>query len=347
MSCGGSSGATATAVGTSLEASSSTSAASSSSTSTPSTGELPTTGEPDPCLGSPQALADCVDPAAYAADLNFIADIRAPGSTHWQAVQDLCADRLAELGYEVLLQKYGTGVNVLGLRSGSVSPKQQVIVGAHYDHIGDCKGADDNASGVAATLEIARLLARPSFERSVVIACWDEEEDGLIGSQAFVAAAGANEIVINFNFDMIGLRSSAPNSQQVPPGFDLVFPAPYAEIQANQFRGDFIAIVTSDAASEHALAYAAAAARIDLPRSVFAIPAGSETSPLFADLRRSDHASFWDAGHPAVFLTDTANFRNKNYHCIGGPDEVADLDLEFAAAVTQATIEASAIALKM
>lgn len=358
LSCGGDgAGATETAetTGTSAPTGAATTTTTTPTTTTPTTGPEPTTassGEPttgdaDPCTASPQALADCVDPAAYAADLKFIADIRVPGSSHWQAVQDLCADRLAELGYEVVLQDYGSGVNVLGLRSGATSPKQQVVIGAHYDHIDDCKGADDNASGVAATLEIARLLARPGFERSVVIACWDEEEDGLIGSKAFVAASGANEIVINFNFDMIGLRSDAPNSQSVPAGFELVFPEPYAQIEANGWRGDFIAVITSAAANPHALAYAAAADRIGLRQAVIAIPAGNETSELFGDLRRSDHAPFWDAGLPAVFITDTANFRNQNYHCIGGPDEVGDLDLAFAAEVTRATVEASADALKM
>src|SRR5689334_235513 len=79
-------------------------------TSSSTTAE-PTTGEPDPCAASPQALADCVDPAAYAEDLQFIADVRTPGTPHWQAVQDLCADRLSELGYEVALMDYGSGVN--------------------------------------------------------------------------------------------------------------------------------------------------------------------------------------------------------------------------------------------
>lgn len=330
----------------------STAAASTPSTSADpttlaSTGETPTTGETDPCATSPQALADCVDPAAYADDLNFIADIRTPGSPHWQAVQDLCADRLGELGYQVQLQDYGSGINVLGMRPGTVNPEQFVVVGAHYDHIPDCHGADDNATGVAATLEIARVLAKSSFERSTVIACWDEEEDGLVGSKAFIAALGGKEVVVDFNFDMIGVRSDEPNSQTVPPGFELVFADAYAELQTKEFRGDFIAIVTSDAAKDHALAFAAASDRVTLPRALLPLPAGGETSEAFADLRRSDHAAFWDAGLPAVFITDTGDFRNDHYHCMGGPDEVADLDLDFATNVTRATVEASAVALKM
>ncbi|MDC0719024.1 M20/M25/M40 family metallo-hydrolase [Nannocystis bainbridge] len=327
----------------------STAAPTGTTTAEATTTAEPTTGELDPCVASPQALADCSDPVAYAEDLKFIADIRTPGTPHWKAVQDLCAERLSELGYQVQLMDYGSGVNVVGRRLGTVNPEQIVLVAAHYDHISNCRGADDNASGVAATLEIARLLAKVEFDRTVHIACWDEEEDGLIGSEAYVAAAktAGDEIVVDFNFDMIGYTSTAENSQTVPTGFGLVFAEAYAELEANQFRGDFIAIISSAKANAHATAYAAAADRIGLRRALIELPAGQESSDLFADLRRSDHAPFWDAGYPAVFLTDTSEFRYANYHCMAGEDEVANLDLEFAAAVTRATVEASAVALGM
>jgi hypothetical protein len=317
-------------------------------TSTPTGGDTdaPTTGEPDPCTVSPQALADCVDAKSYEDDLRFVADLRMPGSPHWQAVQDLCADRLTELGYEVALQDYGTGINVVGRRLGASEPEQVVLIGAHYDHIDACHGADDNASGLAATLEIARQLARVEFDRTITIACWDEEELGLVGSEAYVTAAVAagDKIAINFNFDMIGFKSDADDSQSVPAGFEVAFPDQNAELVAKNFHGDFIAIVSSSLAHDHAVAYAAAADRIALPKALLELPAGTENTAVFDDLRRSDHASFWTAGYPAVFLTDTGEFRNDHYHCFGGPDEVEDLDLEFAVAVTRATVEASAVA---
>lgn len=313
----------------------------------PTSGGSESTGAPDPCLESPQTLADCVDAEAYKEDLQFVADLRVPGTPHWQAVQDLCADRLSEYGYEVALQDYGSGVNVVGRRLGK--KPGQVVVGAHYDHIEGCHGADDNASGVAATLEIARLLALPVFEQTVLIGCWDEEERGLIGSEAYVAAAqaGKDEILINYNFDMIGFRSDDVNTQTVPEGFSLVFSKEYKEIEANEFRGDFIAAVASSLAHDRALEYQAAAERVGLKIAVLELPAGTENTATFDDLRRSDHASFWAAGYPAVFLTDTGEFRNSHYHCMGGPDEVADLDLDFAVGVTKATVEASAVALGM
>ena len=324
--------------------------------------ETPTTGEPattagttddattadaDPCNDSPQALADCVERQRWEDDIGFIADIRTPGSPHWQAVQDLCADRLTEYGYEVQLFDYGTGINVLGRRVGAAMPEQQVVIGAHYDHIDDCHGADDNASGVAALLEVARVLALAEFDRTVLVACWDEEELGLVGSEAYVAAATANgdQIVVNFNYDMIGYYSDQPNTQTVPAGFDLAFPDAAAELVTNEYRGDFIAAISDAESHDHSVALGAAADRIGLRKALLELPADTESTEVFADLRRSDHASFWDAGYNAIFLSDSGEFRNPHYHCMGGPDEVSDLTAQFATDVARITVEASAIAL--
>lgn len=306
-----------------------------------------TTGDADPCNDSPQALADCVEPRRWEDDLGFIADIRTPGSPHWQAVQDLCADRLAEAGYEVELHAYGTGVNVVGRRLGATAPDEHVLVSAHYDHIPDCLGADDNASGVAAALEVARVLALAEFDRTLVVACWDEEEDGLIGAEAYAAAAvaAADNIVGVFNYDMIGFHDPNPNSQTVPAGFELAFPDAYAELMANDFKGDFVAVIADADSHADVTALAAAADRVGLRRALLELPAGTETSDLFGDLRRSDHAAFWDAGYPAVFLTDTSEFRYANYHCMGGPDQVSDLTPTFAVQITRITVEAAAVAL--
>lgn len=348
MSCGGGSAGSETSSSGS-ETAATSDAPTSMSAPTTSSASSSSTGEGDPCTTTPQALADCVDAEAYAEDLRFIADLRTPGTPHWQAVQDLCADRLAEAGFAVTLQDFGMGMNVVGRRVGSTKPEEIVVVGAHYDHIADCHGADDNASGVAATLEIARLLGKVEFERTIVVACWDAEEDGLLGSKAFVAAAVAakEKIVVDFNFDMIGYTSSAPGSQRVPPGFEAVFPALYAELDAKGFTGDFIAIVISSLTHDYALTFAAAAVRVGLAAEVIEIPQGAENTVVFDDLRRSDHAAFWEAGFPALFITDTGEFRNEHYHCMKGPDEVADLDLEFAVGVTRATVEAAAVTLGM
>src|SRR5205823_1076260 len=102
--------------------------------------------------------------ARYVKDLEFVAKERTPGSPHWKEVQDLCATRFKDLGFMVELEEYATGVNVIGTRVGADTPIDIVSIGAHYDHIPGCPGADDNATGVAGLLEVARVLSQGSFD---------------------------------------------------------------------------------------------------------------------------------------------------------------------------------------
>jgi len=97
--------------------------------------------------GPAAALGAQVSSDNIAADLAVIAVARPPGSSDWQAVQDLCAARFAAFGYTVERQEYGTGVNVIGTKKGGGGADGSVIVSAHYDSIENCAGADDNASG--------------------------------------------------------------------------------------------------------------------------------------------------------------------------------------------------------
>jgi Zn-dependent M28 family amino/carboxypeptidase len=285
----------------------------------------------------------CVGSSHYLEDLNFIAQPRPPKSTHWQEVQDLCANRLATLGFQVERQQYASGVNVIGVRPGSSATAERVLISAHYDHIAGCAGADDNASGLAGTLEAARVLASGSFSRTLVAACWDEEERGMLGSQAYVTRAqGVGEsIELALVMDMIGFKSDAPNSQTMPTGFDLAFPAQVAKLKANQSRADFIVVVADEAAAtptQHMVAQ---------PNITMSLDAAQIGSSLYADLLRSDHASFWKAGYSALFVTDTGELRNSHYHCANGPDGVADLNTDFAVKTIQSVVGAAADALGM
>ena len=168
------------------------------------------------------ALADSLDSDAFAADLRFIAAARPPGSSHWQAVQDRCATSLEAAGFSVeRVGADGAGVSVVGYLPGRDPSLPAVVVGAHYDHIADCAGADDNASGTAAALAIARTLAthEGSWERSVYVACWDEEESGLHGSRHWVdrAIADGERFAVYLNFDAIGYADSTPGNRWLAP----------------------------------------------------------------------------------------------------------------------------------
>lgn len=294
--------------------------------------------------GSAEALGQCVERARWEADLSTIAMERVPESAHWQVVQDLCADRLTSLGFTVERHTYATGVNVVGVRTGTTLPAEQVLVAAHYDHIPGCDGADDNASGVAGALEAARVLSMVPLDRTLVVACWDEEERGLIGSEAYAARAASrgDDIVGYFNFEMIGYRDTTPGSQTVPAGLDVLFRDQTRELERNMNRGDFVAVIADPASMAQVDALERHADRIGLPFIPLVLPAELLGSILVADLRRSDHASFWDAGFPAMMLTDTSEFRYRQYHCTEGDDVVANLDGAFASAIVTITVAAAA-----
>jgi hypothetical protein len=311
--------------------------------------EVPTESKPRPAppcdATAPAEVAACVDPSRFEQDVIAIAKPRPPGSVQWREVQSRCADTFDRLGYTVELHRYATGINVIGVREGR--SKERVVVGAHYDHIPGCDGADDNASGTAAVLELARVLAGGSFDRTLVVACWDEEERGLVGSDAWAEAAIARgeSIALYVNFDAIAFTDRAPNTQRVPTGFDVLFPDETTRLAEQQHRADFIAVIVDAAARPYAEAFAKQAEALALPHAVLVIPELLLVAPLAVDLRRSDHASFWDESVPAMMLTDTANFRSSAYHCKGRPDTVDTLDLPFAVQVVRSAASATAFAL--
>lgn len=302
------------------------------------------TDDPACPVDTPLALAECVEHDRYLADLEFIAAPREPGSAHWQAVQDLCVERFTAAGFEVDLHTYATGVNVVGRKLGTDLPDEQILVAAHYDHIAGCNGADDNATGTAAVLELARVLGQRDYPRTLVVACWDEEEDGLIGAEAYVALAtqAGDQILFNYNFEMIGFHDDAPDSQTVPDGFELLFPEQVEALTANEYRGDFLAVVVDEAGVPQVEPLVSYAEMFGLATVLLPVPADLKNSPLLADLRRSDHAAFWEVDIPAVMLTDTSEFRYDNYHCQSGEDAVELLNHDFATKIVASTVGAAA-----
>ncbi len=290
------------------------------------------------------ALVRCAEASRYSADLAFVAAERVPGSSHWQAVQDRIATRLTELGFTVELHDYGTGVNVIGVIEGTTRPTEQVLVGAHYDHIPGCPGANDNATGVAGALEVARVLSSSRFERTLIAAFWDEEERGLIGSAEWVTRASARgqNIVGSLNYDMIGFKSDLPNSQTLPSGLEILFPDEIQRLQDQQMKADFIAAIRDFGSEAMALNFFDFAEALGLNSVDLPLSDALKNSSMVSDLRRSDHAPFWMADYPAIFLSDSGEFRSDAYHCRGGIDDTARLDEAFAVQVVSASIGAMA-----
>lgn len=227
--------------------------------------------------------------------------------------------RLVTLGYKVLRQ--GRFGNVVAL---PLSPSRPALclVGAHYDSVPGTPGADDNASGVAAALECARVLAGQNA--NVAFAFFNREEDGLLGSHDLAAAVFPDWSVENAHvLEMVGFCRHESGSQRMPAGLPIRLPD----------RADFLGLV-ANGGSAGKLAEVLKRASVyvpDLPVLGLEVRFGLER--LFPVLQRSDHAEFWRNGRPAVMWTDTAEFRNPHYHLPS--DRPETLDYDFLARVTR------------
>ena len=297
-------------------------------------------------------LSAQIDLGNYINDMQSVAIPRAAGSYNHELVKQFLIDRLESLGYQVSLQNYGTGVNIIGRQLGATLPHEDVIVSAHYDSAYEdpsCIGADDNASGVVGVLEMARVLSHQTFDRTLTIAFWDEEELGLIGSKAYVANHNNNFITkMMLNFEMIGYTSNAPNSQTMPFGLELFFPNQIEQIKNNGYRADFIATIGDNSADTNlSLSSINQAAEInDLKIVGFTLDDWQIKSSLFRDFRRSDHAAFWEMNIPAIVFGDTANFRSPYYHCMQKlQDSLDTIDYNFAIKVVKVATAAATEAL--
>lgn len=218
-----------------------------------------------------------------------------------------------------------------------------LVIGAHYDAYGDTSsgeqysrgfgpethtpGADDNASGIAGLLELARLLGRDAPMRPVELVAYTLEEPPHFRTEHMGSAwharslrASNRDVKLMVSLEMIGYFSDEPGSQAYPvPGMSYLY----------SDRGDFIALVGK--VSDFSLmrrTKAIMAGATNLP--VFSINA----PPLLQGIDFSDHLSYWNEGFSALMITDTAFLRNSNYHQAG--DTYEKLDYNRLAKVVQA-----------
>ncbi len=236
------------------------------------------------------------------------------------------------------------GVNVVGVKEGE--DRAELVVVAHHDTVPGSSGADDNGSGVAALVELARLLEPLRFRHSLVLAAVDHEELGFHGSRRLVEHLSRERRVRGaFVYEMLAFVSSEPGSQRLPAGIGAIYPQQVHRVRRRRDRGDFTAVLyrrsalrlaTSFAEALTCLAGDDAALLLRAPTDLPLVGRVLERAVPFArDFARSDHVPFWDAGLPAVQITDTANFRNPHYH--RASDLPHTLDYERLADVVAAT----------
>ena len=238
-------------------------------------------------------------------------------------------ETLEDLGYEVHTQSFESRdvtlqnleVELLGARA----PQEIIVLGAHYDSVAGAPGANDNASGVAAMLEIARLLAGNSYSRTVRLVAFANEEPPFfyseeMGSRVYVARSRqrGEQIQAMLALETIGYYSDQPDSQSYPIPFSLFYP------DIGNFIG-FVGNLSSRGLVRQAVG--AFRASTQFPSEGVAAPG------WMMGVHWSDHWSFWQAGYPAIMITDTAPFRYPHYHA--PTDTPEKIDYPSLARVTQ------------
>lgn len=229
------------------------------------------------------------------------------------AAAEFISHRLASFGYEVAAQPYRVEElavrNILAERRGTERPDQVIVIGAHYDTVVGSPGADDNASGVAVLLELARLHAKTRFRKTVRFVAFTLEEppffrSPLMGSRVYARSLKqrGEEVEAMLCLESVGYYSHKPGSQSFPW---LVFWLRWRYPTS----GNFLTIVSNaDSQPLQTQVRDALITRMDLPIETY-------TGPWWVPgVDWSDHGSFWKEGYPAVMLTDTALFRNPHYH---------------------------------
>jgi aminopeptidase YwaD len=278
----------------------------------------------EPAGASPAVRLDAADRSRLESAVRRLAVPRHPVESPeaLRAAEEFIAAEFAGLGLPVLRQTFSWReeefANVVATLPGTDPTRPWVIVGAHFDSVAHSPGADDNASGVAAVLEIARLLAGSTFAATIQFVGFNLEEVQrwvppafCVGSRAYVAWLKNQVARVRgaFVLEMVGFTGPG---QRIPAAAALVKRVPEG--------GRFLAAV-GDASSrellgtmERAAAGVVELVTLEVPFKGFVVP----------DTRRSDNARFWDAGFPALMVTDTANLRNPHYHRWSDTPETLD-----------------------
>ncbi len=233
-------------------------------------------------------------------------------------------DKFRSYGCNVKRQPFtyqgNTYFNIIGEVKGTKTTKDEILViGAHYDTVMGTPGADDNASGVAGLLELARLAALRPFEMTVCFVAFSLEEPPIFRTEhmgSYVYAKSLKDEGINvygmISLEMLGYFCDSKGCQYYPlPMFRWFYPD----------KGNFISFVGNISSR----AFTKKVKRSF--KSVSSLPVESlNTASFVLGVDFSDHRSFWKFGYPAFMVTDTAFYRNPYYHGLG--DTALTLDYE-------------------
>ncbi len=209
----------------------------------------------------------------------------------------------------------------------NIANKPPILIVAHYDAVPGSPGADDNATGIAVLLELARVFSSITARFPLRLVAVDLEEYGLLGSKAYARLLKQQKqsLRLVIGLEMLGYCDNRPNSQLYPPLLKYFYPN----------RGNFITLIGNFHTMLDTIKMAKNIRKTSLPCEWLVAPLRGFLVP---DTRRSDHAPFWDCGYKAIMVTDTANLRNPHYH--KSSDTLATIDLDFLTGVCQGLIGA-------
>jgi len=227
---------------------------------------------------------------------------------------------LEEAGYTVKTQPFSSrGLTLQNLEAelpGSTLADEIIIVGAHYDSVDGSPGANDNASGVAALLELARLFSASTPLRTLRFVAFANEEAPFfytdeMGSHQYAdhAKQRGEQIAAMISLETLGSYTDAPGSQRYPFPFNLAYPD----------TGNFVGFV-GNLASRTLVRRAIRTFRETTP-----FPSEGVAAPSWIEgIHWSDQWAFWEEGYPAIMVTDTALFRYAPYHTVADTPEQLD-----------------------
>lgn len=249
------------------------------------------------------------------------------GERNIQQYANLCAAAdfiqlsFEQAGYEVKRQTYEvanrTCYNIEVEISGDDQSNEIVLVGSHYDSVVGCPGANDNASGVAALLALARAFSGKQTSRSLRFVAFANEEPpyfqtAMMGSLVYAKRCRerSEKIVAMLSLETIGYYSEQPGSQRYPFPVGFFYPS----------TGNFVAFVGN--VSSRRLVWKVVAS---FRRQVQFPSQGGAWPGIIPGVGWSDQWAFWRMGYPALMVTDTAPFRYPYYHTAQDtPDRICD-----------------------
>ncbi len=238
------------------------------------------------------------------------------------AARSFLATSLSQSGYTVKQQEYKINgksyYNIEAEKLGTQKSKEIIVIGGHYDSAFTSPGANDNGSGAAATLELAKAFANRSPHRTIRFVEFTNEEPPFFWTENMGSLVYAKQIkqkneniVAMLSLETMGYFSDAIDTQKYPFPINLLYPS----------QGNFIAFIGNLNSSS------LVKKSIDAFRQHSRFPSEGVALPDWVPgVGWSDQWSFWQQGYPGIMVTDTANYRYPHYHTADDTPKQIDFD---------------------